>query len=79
MVSKRSKNAASKNQNEEFQDDREEYDKLCRELNMDIETAEAAWMSYTDVKEKYTLEVRVKLENLRNFSNLSRVHVQTLL
>ena len=57
MVSKRSKNSASKNQNEEFQDDREEFDKLCRELNMDIETAEAAWMDYTDVKDKYSLEV----------------------
>ena len=58
MVSKRSKNSASKSQNEEFHDDREEFDKLCRELNMDIETADAAWNSYTDVKDKYTLEVR---------------------
>ena len=38
-------------------DKRVVYDQLCRELNMDITTAEAAWESYTDTKHKYTLEV----------------------
>ena len=38
-------------------DIRVEFDQLCRELNMDISTADAAWESYTDTKHKYTLEV----------------------
>ena len=67
MVSKRSKNSASKSQNEEFHDDREEFDKLCRELNMDIETAEAAWMTYTEVKDKYSLEVRFHNSKSKKF------------
>ena len=71
MVSKRGKNSASKSQNEEFHDDREEFDKLCRELNMDIETADAAWNSYTDVKDKYTLEVRFHNSKFENQTNLA--------
>ena len=36
---------------------RDEYDRLCRELNMDAETAEKAWKEYKEIRENYTLEV----------------------
>ena len=42
-------------------DTRTDFDQLCRELNMDIDTADNAWDSYADTKHKYTLEVRSKL------------------
>lgn len=35
-----------------------DFDQLCRELNMDTSTADSAWNSYTEMKHKYTLEVR---------------------
>ena len=34
-----------------------EYASLCRELNMDASTGEAAWNSYKQIKQNYTLEV----------------------
>ena len=36
---------------------RNDFDNLCRELNMDTSTAESAWDSYQEMKHKYTLEV----------------------
>ena len=55
MAGKRSSEDTSESTMEENK--RAVYDQLCRELNMDITTAEAAWQSYTDTKHKYTLEV----------------------
>ncbi len=66
------KKGASKSQNEADKDPlsmvsdqvaqdiaiKNEFDNLCRELNMDTSTAETAWESYIEVKHKYTLEVR---------------------
>lgn len=46
------------NMEETESDVRNDYDQLCRELNMDTTTGDAAWQSYTDTKHKYTLEVR---------------------
>jgi hypothetical protein len=39
---------------------KEEYDQLCRELNMDETTMESAWRSYTAIRHNYTLEVSRK-------------------
>lgn len=36
---------------------REEFDAICRRLNMDLGTMEVAWKSFVDLKEYYTLEV----------------------
>lgn len=36
---------------------KEEYDQLCRELNMDESTMEASWASYIAIRHNYTLEV----------------------
>lgn len=54
------KNAAK--QSEQKKDDttdtvKIDFDQLCRELNMDISTADSAWNSYNEMKHKYTLEV----------------------
>ena len=64
MSSETEKKDTSDLQAEAESDIRKEYDLLCRELNMDIDTADAAWQSYVDTKHKYTLEVR----NLVQFS-----------
>ena len=58
MSSETEKKDTSDLQAEADNDIRNEYDLLCRELNMDIDTADAAWQSYVDTKHKYTLEVR---------------------
>ena len=34
-----------------------EFDQLCRELNMDVSTSDEAWESYLETKHRYTLEV----------------------
>lgn len=40
---------------------KEEYDQLCRELNMDESTMEAAWRSYIAIRHNYTLEVSLPI------------------
>ena len=35
-----------------------DFDRLCRELNMDRHTEKTAWNYYCETKHKYTLEVR---------------------
>ncbi len=35
-----------------------EFDRLCRGLNMDKVTSEAAWNSYSSVRQYYALDVR---------------------
>lgn len=37
---------------------REKYDQVCRELNLDQESMEAAWASYVTINNDYVLEVR---------------------
>ena len=43
-------------ENEENSSDQEDvkqdYDELCRQLNMDVETAETAWQSFIETKDK---------------------------
>ncbi len=34
------------------------YDEVCHRLNMDAESKEDAWSTYTRIRECYTLEVR---------------------
>lgn len=48
---------ASSNNREEESDVRKKFDNVCRELNMDEETAEEAWRSYEKIKTNYSLEV----------------------
>lgn len=38
------------------------FENLCRELNMDEETAGEAWSSYERISRNYTLEVRYMLQ-----------------
>ena len=52
---------ASSNNREEDSDVREKFDSVCRELNMDGETAEEAWRSYEKIKTNYSLEVWTKM------------------
>lgn len=35
-----------------------EYEQLCRELNMDESTMDLAWKSYIAIRHNYTLEVK---------------------
>ena len=35
-----------------------DFNRLCRELNMDRQTEKTAWNYYCETKHKYTLEVR---------------------
>ena len=37
---------------------KEEYEQLCRELNMDESTMDTAWKSYMAIRHNYTLEVK---------------------
>ncbi len=37
---------------------RDDFDHLCRELNMDTATSESAWKSYIEIRQKFVLEVR---------------------
>ena len=51
------KGSNSKENNEENASDNQEdvkqdYDELCRQLNMDVETAETAWISFIETKDK---------------------------
>ena len=39
------------------QDIRARYEGVCAELNMDEQTAEKAWSSYTTINNDYVLEV----------------------
>ena len=34
------------------------FETVCRKLNMDSDSMEAAWTSYDKIKDNYTLEVR---------------------
>ena len=36
-----------------------EFVQLGRDLNMDVSTSDAAWVSYDAIKQNYTLEVRI--------------------
>lgn len=35
-----------------------DFEAVCRKLNMDQDSMEAAWTSYDKIKDNYTLEVR---------------------
>ena len=35
----------------------EDYESVCSKLNMDKESMDSAWKSYTDIRDYYTLEV----------------------
>lgn len=37
---------------------KEKYDRVCRELNLDQESMDAAWASYLAINNDYVLEVR---------------------
>jgi hypothetical protein len=39
----------------------DDYQALCRELNMDSTTSESAWAAYVAIKQNYTLEVRTDI------------------
>ncbi len=58
-VKKEEDQSSSSSSNKDNEDDsvRESYQELCRELNMDKATNEAAWKAYTAIKQNYTLEV----------------------
>ncbi len=36
---------------------RDDYESVCSKLNMDQESMDSAWTSYTDIRDYYTLEV----------------------
>ena len=38
---------------------KDEFIQLGRDLNMDVSTSDAAWVSYDAIKQNYTLEVRI--------------------
>jgi len=38
---------------------KEKYDRVCRELNLDQESMDAAWTSYLAINNDYVLEVRI--------------------
>ena len=38
---------------------KEKYDRVCRELNLDQESMDAAWASYLAINNDYVLEVRI--------------------
>lgn len=38
---------------------KEKYDRVCRELNLDQESMDAAWASYMAINNDYVLEVRI--------------------
>ena len=50
-------NAGSDNGSSSSESVKDEYDQLCRELNMDESTMETAWKSYMAIRHNYTLEV----------------------
>lgn len=37
----------------------ERFENLCRDLNMDEETSQEAWLSYQRISTNYTLEVSI--------------------
>ena len=43
---------------EDMEKIKDEFVQLGRDLNMDVSTSDAAWSSYEEIKQKYTLEVR---------------------
>lgn len=44
---------------------KQEYEAVCSKLNMDQASMEAAWTSYTDTRDYYTLEVSGRRERLQ--------------
>ena len=61
---------------EDMEKIKDEFVQLGRDLNMDVSTSDAAWSSYEEIKQKYTLEVR-RLKSEIHLSNpvlLSKYH-----
>ena len=54
MMKKGAKKGSKENEeNSSDQEDvKQDYDELCRQLNMDVETAETAWQSFIETKDK---------------------------
>ena len=54
MMKRGAKKGSKENEeNSSDQDDvKQDYDELCRQLNMDVETAETAWQSFIETKDK---------------------------
>ena len=52
---------------EDMEKIKDEFVQLGRDLNMDVSTSDAAWSSYEEIKQKYTLEVR-SLKSETHFS-----------
>ena len=46
----------------------EDYEALCRELNMDSATSDSAWDAYKAIKQNYTLEVPQLIQDHVPFS-----------
>ena len=55
---------------EDMEKIKDEFVQLGRDLNMDVSTSDAAWSSYEEIKQKYTLEVR----SLKSETHLSIQH-----
>ncbi len=51
---------------------KEDYDQLCRELNMDESTMDTAWRSYIAIRHNYTLEVNFDTEMSWNVQSISQ-------
>ena len=45
-------------QSEEEKRIKSDFEAVCRKLNMDHDSMDAAWTSYDKIKDNYTLEVR---------------------
>lgn len=39
----------------------QKHQELCNELNMDRDSANLAWLSYSNIRQNYSLEVRIAL------------------
>ena len=50
----------------------EDYESVCSKLNMDKESMDSAWKSYTDIRDYYTLEVS-QINKTEGLSTCKRV------
>jgi hypothetical protein len=41
------------------------YEELCASLNMDKDATDEAWQNYENIRQNYTLEVRIKFLFIR--------------
>ena len=59
MLKRGAKKGGSKEPEENSSDQedvKQDYDELCRQLNMDVETAETAWQSFIETKDKVSFK-----------------------